>query len=81
MVTAGELYVLTATVMALVALAAAIPVLLDIVRDGHERLREGPVSPVEGTDDGDGDDGVRCRHCGTVNDEVYAYCEECSRQL
>ncbi len=80
MVTAGELYVLTATVMALVALGAAIPVLRDIVRDGRERLREGPVSPVEDDEAAD-TDGVRCRHCGTVNDSGYVYCEECSQQL
>ncbi len=81
MVTTGELYLLVVTVMALVAFAAAIPVLLDIAREGRERLREGPVSPVEGADEGDGDDGVRCRHCGTVNEGEYAYCEECSQQL
>jgi len=79
MVTAGELYVLTATVMALVALAAAIPVLRDIARDGRERLREGPASPV---DDGDDEtEGVRCPHCGTVNEVGYAYCEDCSQAL
>jgi len=81
MVTTGELYLLAMTVMALVALAAAIPVLLDIVREGHERLWEGPVTPVENGDSGDGADGVRCRHCGTVNEGEYAYCEECSQQL
>ncbi|MDS0282430.1 hypothetical protein [Haloarcula onubensis] len=79
MVTAGELYVLTATVMTLVALAAALPVLRDIVRDGRERLRKRPAPPVEDGDAGEAVDGVRCRHCGTVNED--GYCEECSRQL
>jgi len=80
MVTAGELYVLTATVMALVALAAAIPVLRDIVRDGRERLREGPAPPAA---ESESDDvaGVRCHHCGTINEAGFVYCEECSRQL
>ncbi len=36
MVTAGELYVLTATVLALVALVAAVPVLCDIAMEGRE---------------------------------------------
>jgi len=78
MVTAGELYVLTATVMALVALVAAIPVLRDIVREGRERWRDGPASAVE---NGDGSGGVQCRHCGAVNEAGYAYCEECSQRL
>ncbi|MFC6756570.1 MULTISPECIES: DUF7577 domain-containing protein [Haloarcula] len=81
MVTAGDLYLLAVTVMALVALAVAIPVLLDIVREGRERLRQGrPEPPVE-AEEPDDIDGVQCRHCGTVNDDGYAYCEECSRQL
>ena len=80
MVTAGELYVLTATVLALVALAVAIPVLLDIAREGRERWRAGgPDPPVgDGTDDAEG---VRCGHCGTVNEPGFAYCEECSWAL
>lgn len=81
MVTAGELYVLTATVMALVALAVAIPVLRDIAREGRERLRTGPDPPSEDRNTGEAVDGVRCRHCGTVNDDGYVYCEECAQQL
>ena len=81
MVTAGQLYLLAMTVMALVALAAAVPVLRDIVLEGRERLREGPASPVADGNSGDGGDGVRCRHCGTENEPGYAYCEACSRQL
>ena len=76
MVTAGELYVLTATVMALVALGAAIPVLLDIAREGRERLRQGGSKrPVADPDANDSDEagGVRCRHCGTENEPGYAY--------
>jgi hypothetical protein len=74
-------YALAVTVMALVALAAAIPVLLDIARDGRERLRDGPEPPGEDDTAGEERDGVRCPHCGTVNDEGYAYCAACSRAL
>ncbi|MBX0286564.1 DUF7577 domain-containing protein [Haloarcula salinisoli] len=80
MVTVGELYLLTVTVMALVALAAAVPVLRDIAREGRKRLQQGgPEPPVEEAPDDI--DGVRCRHCGAMNDNGYTYCEECSQQL
>ena len=78
MVTAGELYVLTATVMALVALGLAVPVLLAIAREGRERLQQGrPEPPVEGSDA----EVVHCRHCGAENESGYAYCEACARAL
>ncbi|MDS0260067.1 hypothetical protein NDI56_11745 [Haloarcula sp. S1CR25-12] len=81
MVTGGELYLLAVTVLALVALAVAVPVLLDIAREGRERLRAGgPTRPADDADS-DGADGVRCPHCETENEPGYAYCEECSRAL
>ncbi|WP_277542538.1 DUF7577 domain-containing protein [Haloarcula laminariae] len=81
MVTAGELYVFTATVMALVALAAAVPVLRDIAIEGRERLRrDGPDPPVEDAQSSEVA-GVRCQHCGTENETDYTYCAECSRAL
>jgi len=80
MVTFGDLYVLVGTVMGLIALAVAIPVLIDIAREGRERLRQGrPEPPAE--DDGDDIDGVRCHHCGSENEEGYAYCAVCSEPL
>jgi len=76
MVTAGQLYLLAMTVMALVALGVAIPVLLDIAREGRERLRQGgskrPVADPD-ADDSDEAGGVHCRHCGTENEPGYAY--------
>lgn len=81
MVTAGELYLLAMTVMALVALAAAIPVLVEIAREGRERWRAGgPERPGAGPESDKAGD-VRCRHCGTKNEPGYAYCEACSRAL
>jgi len=81
MVTVGELYALAVAVMGLVALAAALLVLRDIAREGRERLRARPEPPREDETAADGDDTVRCRRCGTVNDDSYVYCEGCSRQL
>jgi hypothetical protein len=87
MVTGGQLYVLVVTVMALVALAAAIPVLVGIAREGRERLRMGgPEPPTSEGEDGEnigqnGTDGVHCPHCGTENEAGYDYCEACSRAL
>jgi hypothetical protein len=83
MVTAGELYAIAMTGMALVALAAAIPVLRDIVREGSERLRQGgPAPPVEAADGNrDTDDTVRCPHCGAENEPGYVYCEGCAKRL
>jgi len=42
-------------------------------------------SARRGAGDGDGDDeeGVHCRHCGTLNDyeQQFAYCRECVQPL
>jgi len=83
MTTAGHLYVLTATVMSLVALAAALPVLRDIALEGRERWRAGEPGPAVSGDEGSDTegDGVRCRHRGAENESGYTYCEGCSRAL
>lgn len=84
MVTSGELYLLAVTAMALVALGAAALVLRNIVRDGRERWRTGSPAPTDegGSADDDGpEDGRRCPHCGEMNDDGYAYCQQCAERL
>jgi len=80
MVAPGTLYLLVATVLALVAHGAAVPVLAGIVRDGRERLRRGGPKPPTADDIADAGC-VRCRHCGAVNESEYVYCGECSGAL
>ncbi|MBV0925765.1 hypothetical protein KTS45_16290 [Halomicroarcula limicola] len=84
MVSPGQLYLLAVTVMALVALAAAAPVLLGIAREGRERLRRGGpdlrAAPAETEAQSDSSD-RRCRHCGAENAGEFAYCRECAGPL
>ncbi|WP_135303354.1 DUF7577 domain-containing protein [Haloarcula amylovorans] len=90
MVAPGQAYLLVVTVMALVALVAAAPVLLGIARDVRERLRRGGPDPptesveeTESTGSAERTDsaGRRCRHCGAENDAGFAYCRACARPL
>ncbi|MFC6863426.1 zinc ribbon domain-containing protein [Halomicroarcula sp. GCM10025817] len=87
MVSFGEVYVVVLTAMALVALAAALPVLVRIVVDGRERWREGvPDAREQRSGDADPSDpvpsgGWRCGHCGTVNERGFRYCRECVETL
>jgi len=51
-----------------------------------QTARRSMEQPAARPDDGDGDadhEGVRCRHCGTVNDygQQFAYCRECVQPL
>ncbi|WP_254279494.1 zinc ribbon domain-containing protein [Haloarcula marina] len=92
MFTLGELYVLVVTITALVALIAAVPVLLGIVREGRERWRTGGPPPTDepagGSTDGGGTDDPAdlparrdCPHCGAANGPGFAYCQECVQRL
>jgi len=83
MVTTGELYLLLVTVMALVALAAALPVLLNIVREGRERWRGGPETGPDAAGERGGApvDGYRCSNCGATNENGYVYCQRCAERL
>ena len=48
-------------------------------RDAAQPGLEAPTEPV-GAENGDG---IRCRHCGTVNEseQAFTYCRECIRPL
>ncbi|WP_276273762.1 DUF7577 domain-containing protein [Haloarcula litorea] len=85
MVSAVELYVLGMALVLVAALAAAVPVLLGILRDGRDRLREGASEPpAEGRDGTPPDPATgrrRCPNCGTENDAAFRYCRECAGQL
>jgi len=93
----GTLYLLAVTILLLVALAVTLPVIRDIILEGIERRREWKDDEIERDTDGevfdagpsatrvDGDetdpDHQTCRHCGTVNDAGYTFCEECAEPL
>ncbi|WP_340100098.1 DUF7577 domain-containing protein [Salinibaculum salinum] len=93
----GTLYLLAVTILLLVALAVTLPVIRDIVLEGIERRREWKDDEIERDTDGEvfdagpptaGADEVQtdpdrqtCRHCGTVNDAGYTFCEECAEPL
>jgi hypothetical protein len=83
-VTAGQLYLLVVTVLLLAALAAAVPVLAGIVREGRQRLRRGqPHPPESDADDSHGTptDERSCPHCGTDNEPGFSYCRHCLEPL
>ena len=96
MVTPGEVYAAVITILLLVALAAAIPVLKQIVVDGIERQRKWRSGEMERyTEDEEYDRGppaaldgeatpqthLTCRHCGAENDPGFTYCSECVEPL
>jgi hypothetical protein len=84
------------TVLLLVALAAAVPVLSGIVRDGRERRRKWKSGEMERYSedeeydagppavldaDGTAAETKHCRHCGAENDAGFTYCRVCTRPL
>jgi len=93
----GTLYLLAVTILLLIALAVTLPVIRDIVLEGIERRREWKDDQIERNTDSevfDADspdtradedetdpDHQTCRHCGTVNDAGYTFCEECAEPL
>ncbi|MFC7131731.1 MULTISPECIES: DUF7577 domain-containing protein [Salinibaculum] len=96
MVTFGEVYAAVITVLLLVALAVAIPVLKRIVVDGIERRRKWKTGEMErytedpefdrgppAALDGDAETGpgVTCTQCGTANEAGFTYCENCLGRL
>lgn len=93
MISPGGVYVAVITVLLLVALGAAIPVLKGIVIDGIERHRSGEATrradsddPSPGRDDGarattaDGPHTV-CSNCETPNAPDFTYCRACGTRL
>lgn len=93
----GTLYLLVITILLLAALAVTLPVIRDIILEGIERRREWKDDEIErdtddevfdadpsttGADKNETDsDRQTCRHCGTVNDAGYTFCEECAEPL
>jgi hypothetical protein len=95
-VTPGEIYAAVITILLLVALAVAIPVLKQIVVDGIERRRKWQSGEMERyTEDEEYNSGppaalddesapqtrLNCRHCGAENDPAFTYCSECVEPL
>ncbi|MFC6975133.1 zinc-ribbon domain-containing protein [Halomicroarcula sp. GCM10025709] len=84
MIEPGQLYLLAVTVLLLAALAAAVPVLVGIVREGRQRRRRGqPRPPDPQSDDSDDSpaDSHPCPHCGTSNEPGFTYCRHCLEPL
>ncbi|MFC7026778.1 zinc ribbon domain-containing protein [Halomicroarcula sp. GCM10025324] len=87
MVQFGDVYVVVLTAMALVALAAALPVLVSILIEGRERWRDGaPDTPERPAGEAEmrgplPSGGFRCGRCGTVNERGFRYCRECVETL
>ena len=96
MVTFGEVYVAVITILLLVALAVAIPVLKRIVVEGLERRRKWNAGEIEryaedeefdrgppAALDGDAATGrrVTCPRCGATNEAGFRYCRDCTEQL
>lgn len=51
-------------------------------RPARRSIEQSTRRPEDGGGDAD-NEGLRCRHCGTVNDydQPYTYCEECVQPL
>lgn len=86
---ATRLYLLAITVLLLVALALAVPVLVGIAREGLERSRQsgktypdedGDIAPSTTSAD-DRTDTLVCSHCGAENSAEFSYCQDCAKQL
>jgi hypothetical protein len=84
----GDLYVAVITLLLLVALGAAIPVLKGIVLDGIERQRASEATEPSESEDGDGSSPTEsdrphaiCSNCETPNDRAFSYCRECGERL
>lgn len=84
----------TATALAAVAGAVAtVPVLLGIIRearDRHRKWRSGEMQQYAADETYDSDlpdreeippGSVVCRHCTTINDAGFVYCENCVREI
>lgn len=81
----GGLYVLFITLLLLVALGLAVPVLRGIVIEGIERQRSGegrhtPDATETPPADSDRPRAV-CSNCETRNDDDFVYCRECGTRL
>lgn len=92
MISPGDLYVAVITLLLLVALGAAVPVLKGIVLDGIERQRAGEATEASESEseseDGDGSSPTAsdepyaiCSNCETPNDRAFSYCRECGERL
>jgi hypothetical protein len=92
----GQLYGLLLLVMFLFALAASIPVLVGIFREGRERRRKRQAGEMErytedeeygvghhAPDEADftGLGQLTCPHCGATNDAEFGYCRDCAESL
>ena len=51
-------------------------------RSPGRSMEQSPVGPGE-RDPSEADEGVRCRHCGAVNepDQMFSYCKQCAGPL
>lgn len=85
MTQSGGLYLAFITLLLLIALGVAIPVLRDIVIEGIERQRGDATDEPEAAADPSSDphDGPRviCSNCETPNDPDFTYCRECGTRL
>jgi|GEM_PF-1938788 len=89
----GEWFVTLTALAAIAALVAAVPVFLEMVREGrrrHRGLKTGEIEryredvtydatppSIEEVPPGS----AVCPHCGSVNDVGYAYCGSCVQEL
>ena len=88
-----EWYVAVTVLAAVAALVAAVPVVIEMVREARKRhrgLKTGEIERYREDVAYDATPPAReeippesavCPHCGSVNDVGYVYCENCIQEL